>query len=143
MAQLATAMANVPMASKSFVSPRFHYILTDTNRCTGSSVGGQITSWINNNRNLVIGLAAGLGSLLLLATIGCLCSCCRRSKATRGRKLVSPPAYGAGNYVAQQPQMRGWQPTPPPMAHNGVWGLDGRWVPNETPAYSGRNMRYA
>lgn len=117
-----------------------------SHRCTGSSVGGEIQSWIDSNRNLVIGLAAGLGSILLLAIIGCCCSCCRRSKAARGRKIVSPPPPPFGGYMAQAPQQRGWQPTPPPMVHNGAWGPDGRWIPNTNPlppAYMSGAARYA
>ncbi|EUC50482.1 hypothetical protein COCMIDRAFT_932 [Bipolaris oryzae ATCC 44560] len=49
--------------------------------CQGGSVGKEITTWIQRNLSLVIGLAAGIGGALLL----CIFCCCLRSYRRRSR----------------------------------------------------------
>ncbi|KAF2762191.1 hypothetical protein EJ05DRAFT_200296 [Pseudovirgaria hyperparasitica] len=71
-------------------------------RCDGSSLGGRISSWVERNRSLVIGVSAGVGGLLLLGILSCIIGCCRRRR--RSRKLIPvappvlPPAGMAGFY---------------------------------------------
>ncbi|EER23572.1 Disintegrin family protein [Coccidioides posadasii C735 delta SOWgp] len=55
--------------------------------CTGSSFGNEIRSWIDRNKNLVIGLSAGLGGLLVLAIFGCIFRRCRRPRP-KNRKMA-------------------------------------------------------
>lgn len=105
--------------------------------CQGSTVGGQIVSWIDQNKTLVIALAAGLGGLFLLSVLCCFISCFRRRR--RARKMpprpppgwAGPPAamryrdvYG-GAPIPRPPQMRnsqrwrGYEHPPPPVYMNG------------------------
>lgn len=62
------------------------------------------SSWVDEHRPLVIGLAAGIGGALILAILFCIicCCCCRRNK---GGKKVPLPAAPALN------------PIPPPPPH--------------------------
>lgn len=77
--------------------------------CRGSTVGGEIRSWIDNNRTLVIVLATVLGSLLLLAILGCCIRVCRRRRRRGGKRMPKPVHTG------------GWNgpPIPPAMAQRG------------------------
>src|SRR5271156_6272025 len=45
--------------------------------CQGSTVGGEIASWIDQNKALVIGLAAGIGGFIVLGLLCCIISCFR------------------------------------------------------------------
>ncbi|PNS16979.1 Disintegrin and metalloproteinase domain-containing protein B [Sphaceloma murrayae] len=79
-------------------------------RCRGSSAGGSIRSWIDDNRNIVIGVAVGVGSLILFAIISCIWRRCRRR---RNVKKVPPPPPGG---------WQGWQaggvaPSGPPSEY--------------------------
>lgn len=56
----------------------------DNGVCRGSSLGGEVKSWIDDNKTLVIALSSAIGGLLLLAVLGCCVRACRRS---RGKKL--------------------------------------------------------
>ncbi|KIV98150.1 hypothetical protein PV10_01830 [Exophiala mesophila] len=86
--------------------------------CRGSSVGGEVSSWIQDNKTLVIALASALGGLLLLGILGC---CIRRCRRPKQKKLAAYPnrrgAPGnAGNH-------RGWDgPSIPPHMQNGGYG---------------------
>lgn len=60
-------------------------------QCQGTSPGndGSSSSWVDDNRSLVIGLAAGLGTLVLLI-FGCsIFACCRRHKHERSSVSVT------------------------------------------------------
>ncbi|CAG8254789.1 unnamed protein product [Penicillium olsonii] len=46
----------------------------------GGSNGGSLSSWFDDHRTLVIGLAAGVGGAFLLAVLGCIVCSCRRPK---------------------------------------------------------------
>lgn len=65
----------------------------DTSDNGGPSTGGggisgnSGSSWFDRNRSLVIGLAAGLGSLVVLLLLCCIYSCCRK----RNRVSALPP----------------------------------------------------
>ncbi|EEQ84914.2 ADAM protease ADM-B [Blastomyces dermatitidis ER-3] len=62
-------------------------------RCkNGVCEGSTFRSWIDNNRTLVIGLAAGLGGLILLSIFSCIIGRCRRP---RHRKAMAPMTQGA------------------------------------------------
>jgi len=82
----------------------------DSGRCSsGSSSGGgggdSVSSWVDRNRNLVIGLSAGLGSLVLIILACCICSCCRK----RNRRKAAPPIPPQRPMMGQQ-----WGGPPPP-----------------------------
>lgn len=94
--------------------------------CDGQSAGKEVSSWIDSHKPLVIGLAAGIGGLLLLSILSCLF---RRSKRPRHRNMapinVGPAPTWAGRPL-QNPRAQGWQraqsspafPQPPPAVHN-------------------------
>lgn len=90
-------------------------------QCQGASVGREITSWIDDNKPLVIGLAAGIGGLLVLI-IGCCCinSCKRKRRMNKvKRNMAAAPqmSYGYANA---------------PAASQGYWE-NGRWQPIQSP----------
>lgn len=110
----------------------------ENGQCQGSS------NWFDRNKTLVIGLAAGIGGLLVVVILGCCISSCVRSSRRSRLPSMPPPVYRGR--PMQQPQRGGWHgnyggPVPPPMVHGGQsggWGPDGRWNPN-----FGRSERYA
>jgi hypothetical protein len=77
----------------------------DTSSGGGGSSGNGGSSWFDRNRNLVIGLAAGLGSLVILLLLCCIYSCCRKRRRANALPPSqpplaqfypnNPPAYGA------------------------------------------------
>ncbi|KAK4507413.1 hypothetical protein PRZ48_001148 [Zasmidium cellare] len=81
-------------------------------QCKGSSVGGQVKSWIDDHKGVVIGICAAIGGLLLLAILSCLIRCCRRRRGG-SKRVPSPPmpppggwqGWNGGN-VRGQPQMQ-------------------------------------
>lgn len=86
-------------------------------QCSGSTTAGEIRSWIQDHLALVIGLAAGIGGLLLLSFLCCLISCCRRRSALKRHAKRAPtmpvsptplmtPA-GGGYYGPAPPSGRG------------------------------------
>lgn len=97
-------------------------------QCKGSSVGG----WINDHKNIVIGICVGVGCLILLALLYCVTSWCRRARA-RQRMAKAPPIRYAGPPPGMPPQgMRGppapnqwqgypngYQNVPPPRVQYG------------------------
>src|SRR3954467_5408655 len=66
--------------------------------CRGSSVGKEITSWIDDNKTLVIALASVIGGLIVIAILSCCISRCRR-KRTRSSKQapLPPPGWNSGS----------------------------------------------
>ncbi|KAL9618986.1 MAG: hypothetical protein Q9160_006380 [Pyrenula sp. 1 TL-2023] len=114
--------------------------------CKGASFGGEVKSWIDDNKALVIGLACGIGGLLLLAILGCILRNIRNRKPAKRRKRHHrrPPQY-VGGYGGDQgwdgpmPQMQSrnsvfshqshgaWQPPPPQSVYsgNGQPGMSG------------------
>ena len=68
--------------------------------CRGSTVGGQIGSWINDNKPLVIGLAAGIGGFIVIAILLCCIRSCRRRRRPVQKTPISP--------AMRQNQNRGW-----------------------------------
>jgi len=104
-------------------------------QCKGATLGGQVKSWIEDHKAVVIGIAAGLGLLLVLTVLSCFCGCVRRARAARrkappsGGRLQRPPVMMEQQQQQQMPpppqgygwgyppqQQNGWNgPVPPPM----------------------------
>ncbi len=67
----------------------------NSGRCSssGSSSGNgdSVSSWVDRHRGLVIGLSAGLGSLLLLLLACSIWACCRKSRRNRVAAPIPPP----------------------------------------------------
>ncbi|CZT01947.1 related to ADAM family of metalloprotease ADM-B [Rhynchosporium agropyri] len=115
--------------------------------CQGSSVGKEITSWIAKNQTLVIGIAAAIGGLVLLAMLSCCVSRCRQRRRSRAIKNAPPPQGWAG--------APGWGMAPAPthgpqianQGHHSAQGSweNGRWKPPTQPAtaYYQPSVRYA
>ncbi|XMA13245.1 hypothetical protein WAI453_006036 [Rhynchosporium graminicola] len=115
--------------------------------CQGSSVGKEITSWIAKNQTLVIGIAAAIGGLVVLAMLSCCVSRCRQRRRSRAMKNAPPPPGWAG--------APGWGMAPAPthgpqianQGHHSAQGSweNGRWKPPTQPAtaYYQPSVRYA
>ncbi|KAK5132063.1 hypothetical protein LTR08_000400 [Meristemomyces frigidus] len=139
-------------------------------QCKGASVGGQVKSWIDDHKALVIGICAAIGGLIFFSIIGCCTRRCRRNrrsnKAVGPRPPVQPPGgwqgWNGGAPMQQQQQQRGAVPEgyyPPQSqqhANSQGWfdqqhagrggGGGGGWnaPPVPPPAYAPREMnRYA
>lgn len=83
--------------------------------CQGASVVDEITSWIDENKNIVIPVASVVGGLILIAILSCCISMWRRKRRS---KRVAKPVVGV----------------PPPMQNQGTWGqYGGAWGPNNRP----------
>lgn len=82
-------------------------------QCQGSSALG----WIQQHRNLVLGVGVAVGSLIALALLYCLISRCRMARAKRriGKAPSPPPAY-RGYHGGPPPRMRG-----PPTMYQNQW----------------------
>lgn len=114
-------------------------------QCTGSSVGKEISSWIQSNKTLVIALASVIGGLLILGIVSCCWSRYRRRKNLKKRPppVVPPPAAG---WAGQ------WIPPPPPAMQgprgaqsfsSGYWE-NGRWKQPPMQVWTpGPSVRYA
>lgn len=90
--------------------------------CRGSTVGGEVGSWISDNKTLVIALASAIGGLLLLAILGCCVRACRRRR--RPKKIPFKPS-----------RYQGWQgpPIPRAMQSRGYGGGSAGWYPQPPP----------
>lgn len=100
-------------------------------QCKGATVPGQIRSWIDDHKSLVIGLAVGIGGLILLAILSCLINACRRRR--RPVKVPRPPPQGWQGYS------RG-APPPPPMQQRQQWQGEYYGRPaQQAPTMSGAN----
>ncbi|KAK7189067.1 hypothetical protein DPSP01_010345 [Paraphaeosphaeria sporulosa] len=66
-------------------------------QCTGGSVGNEVKDWILTHKPLVIGLAAGIGGLILLSILGCCWRCVKRRRLQK-KYAAGPPVapYYAG-----------------------------------------------
>jgi len=102
-------------------------------QCQGSSVGG----WIRDHKTLVIGLAAGVGSLIVLVILFSLVNRCRMARARR-RMAKNRPTPVMGRYAGQVPG-RGPPRGPPPGPPMNQWyGYNNNGYPN-----GGYNAGYA
>ena len=97
----------------------------DNGRCEGSSVGGEIKSWVDRHKAVVIGICCGVGGLILLALISGLINRYRHPKA----KIPSPPPGGmyASGPGRPWPGPRGMYPPPPPPPTTGRPPM-GQWA---------------
>jgi len=112
--------------------------------CKGTSVGGEVSSWISDNKTLFIALVSAVGALILIAILGCCCRACKRGRHG-AKKVAHQPRYQGwhGPPIPPQMQNRGYGPQtpwsrpkypqgPPPSYHEG-WGY----------APGGNSVRYA
>jgi hypothetical protein len=123
-------------------------------QCTGSSVGKEIKSWVDDHKTLVIALASVLGGLLILGILSCCWS--RYSRRQRlGRRpppvVVPPPSGWAGNWMPP-PEMAGGRGYQSPNngysnAANNYWqNGQGPWQQPQPPQQAwkpGPSVRYA
>ncbi|KAI6797263.1 zincin [Hortaea werneckii] len=124
-------------------------------QCKGSTVGGQVKSWIDDHKGIVIGVCCAVGGLILLSICGCCLRSCRRRRHMSKVPPPPPPGGWQGwNQGRRGPAMmqRGnqfvpYQP-PPQHASHGWFGGGGGWnaPPVPPPAYAprgGGGVRYA
>lgn len=111
-------------------------------QCKGSTVGGEVRSWIDDNKPLVLGIGISIGALLVLSILACIICCCRRKRGPKVRKAASTPPPGGWqgwNSNRVQPQMESnyqpnsqgwygqgnagwWQPPVPPPTYGARTG---------------------
>jgi hypothetical protein len=86
-----------------------------------------------------------LGSILLIAIIGCCWSCCSRRRRMSARQRLPPPPPYRGGPPPRQP-WAGNQGIPPMMGNgsgtSGSWE-NGRWKPTPPPQAWQPTVRYA
>ena len=90
-------------------------------QCKGSSFGKEIGSWIDEHKGLVIGIAAGLGGLLLLLILSCIVNSIRRRQQRKkfaNQGWTGPPGpYGPAGFYGPGPPRNQWYggggPKPP------------------------------
>lgn len=95
--------------------------------CQGSTVGGEIVSWIDQNKPLVIGLAAGIGGFIFVALLCCIISCFRRRRRAKKFPMRPPPGWGGVPAPMRYAPGGGWRSyiPPPPPAKSSVGGVEG------------------
>jgi len=112
-------------------------------QCEGASVGKEITSWIQNNKTLVIALASVIGGLLILTILACCWSRYRKRNRIRMHQNLPPPPGWAGapnwNMAAvPNPAMRGAN------GSEAIGGWEnGRWKQGVPPPVWRPSIRYA
>jgi hypothetical protein len=122
----------------------------DNGQCKGSSVGKEITSWIHNNKTLVIALASVIGGLFILSILSCCWSRYRRRSNLKKRVNAPPPIPNgwagnrwAGNYVPP-PQMQGMRGVGGQSPGMSPGWQNGRWQQPPPPVWApGPSVRYA
>ncbi|KAL9632259.1 MAG: hypothetical protein Q9204_003865 [Flavoplaca sp. TL-2023a] len=114
-------------------------------QCRGSSAAGEIGSWIQNHRDVVIGVSCGIGGLIILAILSCCIQRCRKPKKVRAR---SPPMQ-QGWVGGPVPQGNGWNHAAGSTSR-GRWPGGGQspgyWQhppPPLPPQYTRPSVRYA
>ena len=103
--------------------------------CRGGSVGGEVKSWIDGNKTLVIALASALGGIIVLAL---LCCCVRRCRRPRGKKMPGAPGHRR-HRSRGAPANGGWDGPPVPQNMQ-ARGYGGHWQPN-APAVPQQEMQ--
>ena len=86
-------------------------------QCAGSTVGGEVKSWIDDNKTIVIALSVVIGVLVILAILSC---CIRAFRRPRRSAKGGPGPNG---------RPRRARPYPPRGGPNGVYGWDGPMPP--------------
>lgn len=122
-------------------------------RCKGSTTGGQIKSWVEDHKPLVIGVATGVGFLLLLIIGSCIYSClCGAAHRRRARKkALKNPIPASRNPQSQWqpiPSRDHTYPMPPPQNHFRSPQMNNSAPPTSgyqgsPPAYSNPNPNYS
>jgi len=108
-------------------------------QCKGATVGGEVKSWIDDHKSLVIGLAAGIGGFIVLALLSCLISACRRRRRPKAPPPPPPQGWGYRGPPQQPMQQRQAQWQGQYMS-----GANGGWDPRHSvpsvppPAYAPR-----
>lgn len=105
-------------------------------QCQGSTIGGEVKSWIDGNKPLVIGLSAGIGALLLLSILSCLIRCFRKPRKQERRHHRPRPRHTGG---WNGTPIQGWDGPMPPaqMSQAGGYydpasaGRGGGWVDSQ------------
>lgn len=78
--------------------------------CSGDSVGGEVKSWIDDHKTLVIALSCVIGGLLLVSILGCLVRRCGRRPPPKRRSQYPPRAPPPLQDIPPMQQNRGWTP---------------------------------
>lgn len=107
-------------------------------QCDGASVGKEISSWIQENKTLVIALSSTVGGLVVLAVLSCCVSRCRRNRRDRGRKIVSQQSIPPPGWNQPPPGWNGQRQGPSQVPRNGRWQ-----TPNVPPPAWQPSVRYA
>lgn len=100
----------------------------DTGNCDQGSLGHQVESWFDSNKNWLIPVIAVVGGLVLLTVLYCLISGCvqdRKKKKKKKRTRTEPVPqmvyasqdYAPQPYQFQRPQAPSWQPQPQPQQY--------------------------
>lgn len=94
----------------------------ENGQCKGSSTGKVIKSWIDDHLNVVIGIAAGIGGLIVLSIIWCLINRCRRARHARAMAKSAPPVRYSGGWPGAMPGPRPMGPwnSPPGEGYRGI-----------------------
>ena len=110
----------------------------DNGVCQGSNVGTEISSWIQDHKPIVIGVASAVGGILVLSILSCIVRRCRQSRVPKRVKAGRPPMQqqwpgtsGAWSGGWQQPQPQPQHQPPPITQHYQGYG------------YGGGSVRYA
>lgn len=94
----------------------------DNGQCKGSSTSKAVKSWVDNHKDVVIGVACGVGGLIVLSLLWCLINRCRRARHASAMAKNPPVQYGP------------WPGAMPPFPPNGGYRGLGTDPP---PAYPG------
>ncbi|KAF2479045.1 Metallo-peptidase family M12-domain-containing protein [Neohortaea acidophila] len=119
-------------------------------QCEGTSVNGEVKSWIDDNKGIVIGVACAVGIILLIVIFGC-CSRYRKKKTRRTKNIPghpAPPPEGwqgwnnRGPMAQVQGPQQGWYGPTPMSGPRPAWNAPPRPPP---PSYlqSSNSVRYA
>ncbi|KAI4102449.1 MAG: hypothetical protein L6R37_004388 [Teloschistes peruensis] len=119
-------------------------------QCKGSSTAKEIGNFFQEHRPIVIGVAAGVGGLLLLSILSCCIRRYRRPKKIRARSSpmqqgwVGGPIQGNGGWNGGSRAQSGhWGGPPPVPQHGGVGGYWQHPPPPVPPRYTQSSVRYA
>ena len=90
--------------------------------CNGGGFADEVGSWIEENKEIVIGVGAGLGGLLALSIVWCCVKRCRRRRAMKKFNAAAAAAAAAG---AASGHNRGPPNTSGPMGPGALFGAAG------------------
>lgn len=103
--------------------------------CEGSSIANAAKSWIDDHTDVVIGIACGVGGVIVLSILWCLFNRCRRARHAKAMANAAPVQYGGAwpGPMHQPGPMGGWG-NPPSGGYRGL----GTEPPPPYPAVYGR-----